>query len=1693
MRALRSLIVCCYLASLSGQVIADVAVENSANSVSKPRRATTPAMMADMDVLARSGLILPLPDVPEIAPLIPVVPHLSQRKVPMRSLFSHFELIVAKALTVPIVPSVIELKPAAPEVPLEVAVTVPATLHDAEFPLPASMDFIPPAPEVPMEVAVTVPVTPHDAEFPLPASMDFIPPAPEVPLEVAVTVPVTPHAAEHQLLAKVLPDVVTEEMLVVKTAPLLHNSHHAIAETHSLERFADASTPAILFMDVASTSSEPDVMEPVRHRVISEFYDPEFDVEEGQEFGVQVQQRTIPSVPRLLDKKAIESDALNRPKAPVLASPTEPSDNLTRKTETPKRVKIVKPIVQPIVVAASEQKTSEHKDKHDLSSLPVTLVQEPPAKEDIPQATAAVVASTALPKEMKSNTLAHKPKIPVLASPTEPADILTRKIAIPERVKVVKPVVQPMQVAALDQKLPVTQDKHESEHDLSSLPVTLVQEPPAEDEVQTPVVATNILHSEKHAPFLLPKDLSVKVSQVPLLHDFKSESQPLANNLDENGAHPKDVLQLTNAPAPKKRSVTPTKIAAIKNETKNDVPYIEPTVRYIIHNRLLAKADHIEKTKSKIALEKTVSTLPEPVIITSETTTQTGGNVINTKGSIGKGQPEVVASTVDNSTIQKDTELITHAEAAKEQSKLVQNVPEPEKTITHKPPPPGVPELSLTQLRINNTDIIDLEVLIWKDGSVSYPIKTISQLFLANNKILPDGSLVIEDTTSHQTLSVNTDTQKMFVSGTPWTIPGPPIVEKNNGLIIADDIYVPAAIIDSIFMSNLTFSQDSLIADLSTTRKLYIDSNALVDNIDGQNEHFDDDDKEISLSTVESKNILERISYRSSSRYNARYSQFRSILGNNGASKNSATNMQNNFELQLSGHIAGLPYYIEPTWYSLGSQASLQGLAWAITKNYQHGKLTLGSVDMKISPVVSPNSSLWGLNYATHNAVNFEIDSKKTVKSPPKKEKTAEVFTQHFNHHFLNDHSDLDGRTTAEKLNETIKSAVTSKNNIVAGGNDPTKPADETEILNAPNSKPEVKEHYFDDVLEGRTKAYSAWIGQNAPRFNPVTLTGSSRLFVPQSNKIVTGGRYYYGLTDRLTFGLSASADKIYGKPKTQDLLTTYFTSYTPDLTGVNSYRRDNNFFEGTSLGTSLKYKLSQHFALRGDVSGSYYTQKPGASLPLPNTGNGDAENAMLEYKAKQNNTTLNVFRYSSDYYTPSQFVDASTYDRRGVGLNTTGFWQKAKLSYQFGYQRYQSNTAARFTGGIINANHYRANLNRTFFKNLNAGGTIDWIDGQNDLQKYILRTTDIFARKPIFNNILLETRYRQQETENIYIPFNSTDALSHIYSILNNTQSIRSFYNSVYIPFGRENYVKVGQNLSNLISYASIEGHLKIKNIILEPFIQKSFASIQQEDRLGGRIYYQFPSGMRVGLTYYYNQLDFGNAKYNTHQFYFDLMDVLGVVGSNLISMGRGGNINANLLTGKLFIDTNRNSLYDNNEPGIPNVEVLVDNTNKIKTNKNGLFVTTSLSPGDHSLEIEPDDLPINVIVSNTKYKVAIQKDVKNQQVNIGFTPEGSRIIGRVSIEDIDKNKISFKQMIIYLLDDKNNLISYTTTDSSGNYQFSDIPPGNYKIDLSEQAKNSGKYKIITNLPIVNIALDVKTTEPTIYEQEDLKLLQLF
>ncbi len=182
--------------------------------------------------------------------------------------------------------------------------------------------------------------------------------------------------------------------------------------------------------------------------------------------------------------------------------------------------------------------------------------------------------------------------------------------------------------------------------------------------------------------------------------------------------------------------------------------------------------------------------------------------------------------------------------------------------------------------------------------------------------------------------------------------------------------------------------------------------------------------------------------------------------------------------------------------------------------------------------------------------------------------------------------------------------------------------------------------------------------------------------------------------------------------------------------------------------------------------------------------------------------------------------------------------------------------------------------------------------------------------------------------------------------------------------------------------------------------------------------------------------------------------------------------------ISGVAFDDQNNNGLNAANpaDPGIGSVLVSLLNNNglvvaQVLTAADGTYSFTGVLPGTYSVSFgtpdnyvgaivgatgtsnisDTNDSDANASTGTTPTFAVSNADVPN--VDAGFVATGS--ISGTAFGDPDQNgqdnsNIDYPNVSVTLLDSNGAVVATTTTDSNGNYTFTDVPPGSYTVDFA-------------------------------------------
>jgi uncharacterized repeat protein (TIGR01451 family) len=195
-------------------------------------------------------------------------------------------------------------------------------------------------------------------------------------------------------------------------------------------------------------------------------------------------------------------------------------------------------------------------------------------------------------------------------------------------------------------------------------------------------------------------------------------------------------------------------------------------------------------------------------------------------------------------------------------------------------------------------------------------------------------------------------------------------------------------------------------------------------------------------------------------------------------------------------------------------------------------------------------------------------------------------------------------------------------------------------------------------------------------------------------------------------------------------------------------------------------------------------------------------------------------------------------------------------------------------------------------------------------------------------------------------------------------------------------------------------------------------------------------------------------------------------------------------------WVDTNGDGVQTGGEPALSNVEVTLYNaaSNVIGTTTSdvsGAYAFTNLPPGDYFLSFVPpagyqntstdaggnDALDSDVLAGTNRTAVVTLTSGQTQNdVDAGFYLPAS--IGNYTWVDTNGNgqqdggEPALADVEITLYDATNGMVGVTTSDVAGAYAFTNLPPGNYKLDF----KIPSGYALTTN----NVGADATDSDPS-------------
>lgn len=153
-------------------------------------------------------------------------------------------------------------------------------------------------------------------------------------------------------------------------------------------------------------------------------------------------------------------------------------------------------------------------------------------------------------------------------------------------------------------------------------------------------------------------------------------------------------------------------------------------------------------------------------------------------------------------------------------------------------------------------------------------------------------------------------------------------------------------------------------------------------------------------------------------------------------------------------------------------------------------------------------------------------------------------------------------------------------------------------------------------------------------------------------------------------------------------------------------------------------------------------------------------------------------------------------------------------------------------------------------------------------------------------------------------------------------------------------------------------------------------------------------------------------------------------------------------------FIDKNNNGKFDRKDIKVKNVPIKFSwNNNPVYTNRRGRAFAGGTEVGTYNVKVDTENLPATLLVDKkleqgTMVRVEQRKTTK---VEIPVISCIGNIKGKLKIMDDFGRTLNIEDFIIVINNEKGEEVAYSTVDEYGNFYFSGISPGNYKIKLDD------------------------------------------
>jgi hypothetical protein len=938
-------------------------------------------------------------------------------------------------------------------------------------------------------------------------------------------------------------------------------------------------------------------------------------------------------------------------------------------------------------------------------------------------------------------------------------------------------------------------------------------------------------------------------------------------------------------------------------------------------------------------------------------------------------------------------------------------------------------ETSLITLRINKQIAYDFEVIVWPDGSISVPIKTLAEILdinVSQNHV--NHNISFEHPVSEEAVTVDYKNNLIIEGTNQVKVKEPKMVFIKSGFLLENDIFVHENIARELLDIKSNFIEEHYAMNLTTTKML----KAIIE-LTEEAEGSDPYSTGTQVNEIENAENLSNKLF-SINKFNYRFNSSMNATRNY---NNSSNNAFTTAGFMTTGRLLGGEYNLGTNMSYGNNRMMVSG--YRATLDYVKPKyqLSIGATNSKLTELTGSNN-LWGVRFGTPGAMGGNSYVPRIIEGSADDNTYVELYVN----------NSLQDRQMVQNGRFEFNSLKYDQSSIVHF---------RVEQLSDDGNRKVVYNRKFsrdNDKLAPGQKQYLVFSGVDASAIsNSFTVFGDSfdRNYV-KPIKYITGAKFKVGITEDLTMGLNVANDFIIRRPS-KVLKENY--------RGLNTARafRTGDSSYGTVMTVDLYYEPSDNL----NITSEFGLSKAGSKInpEFDSYGADFGGFVTMDYRRKDFSLLAKGFSYGPNFYSPGS---ANYIDRRGVELNTS--WKISDVNFSAHATRYNSNLDNYFDGGLATVSTYgiRAAGQVDKFSTVRAG--VRTSTASNAFYSNRDLTYDITLDRKIGEKARLSVNYsRTHRKANRLVEASTTTRTdSRLNADLNfdaGKLGIVRLSHEMMMLEPEDRLILAGADKTYFddpiysknvrLSFNRIQ--LPIKNLIFSPNVGYRYGGQDKGVNFGCNLGYVFKTGRQIALNYAYNSsfarymsgaLSFGKNKSHSLSVNFsDSIDFGVPRGLKNATMNTSVfDSNKGIVKGKVYIDLNQNGVYDEGEAGLEGIDINFQNLFKITTDEDGNFIAT-LPQGLMKIGIDRNNLP--VLYTPTVADALINvKPRKLYEANLGIIVTPGSVSGSVTTIN---NNVRTSDIVVLLIDENGKEVKYTTTDSRGGFYIGSIPPGNYNV----------------------------------------------